>query len=114
MLVNPGLTDPPATVNTLYAGLQIILPGETAQAHRHTSNAFRFILEGDGVIAVAVNGCIAPTATGWLLDAGWTPRALYVTTGAVFCAAGLLLLAMRGNQSTAKATHATQPTPSSP
>ncbi|MFI9289485.1 hypothetical protein [Streptomyces werraensis] len=56
---------------------------------------------------------IAPTAAGWLLDAGWTPRTLYVTTGAVFCAAGLLLLAMGGKQSTVTAAHATEPTPSS-
>ena len=55
MLVNPGLTDPPATVNTLFAGIQIITPGETAQAHRHTSNAFRFIIEGSGAYTT-VNG----------------------------------------------------------
>ena len=48
MLVNPGLQEPPATVNTLYAGIQIILPGETAQAHRHVAGAFRFIIEGAG------------------------------------------------------------------
>ncbi|WP_430626581.1 hypothetical protein [Sulfobacillus thermotolerans] len=41
MLVNPGLTEPPATVNSLYAGIQIILPGETAQAHRHSASAFQ-------------------------------------------------------------------------
>jgi gentisate 1,2-dioxygenase len=49
MLVNPGLQEPPATVNTLYAGIQILLPGEQAPAHRHTSNAFRFVIEGSGV-----------------------------------------------------------------
>ena len=48
MLVNPALNDPPATVSTMFAGLQIIMPGETAQAHRHTSNAFRFVIEGEG------------------------------------------------------------------
>lgn len=48
MLVNPGLVEPPATVNTLYAGIQVIMPGETAQAHRHTSAAFRVIIEGAG------------------------------------------------------------------
>ncbi|MDP2711281.1 MAG: cupin domain-containing protein [Solirubrobacteraceae bacterium] len=48
MLVNPELREPPATLSTLYAGLQIIVPGETAQAHRHTSGAFRLIIEGEG------------------------------------------------------------------
>jgi gentisate 1,2-dioxygenase len=48
MLVNPGLRAESATVTGLYAGIQVILPGEQAQAHRHTSNAFRFIVEGAG------------------------------------------------------------------
>jgi len=55
MLVNPALTDPPATVNTLFAGIQIIMPGETAQAHRHAAGAFRFIIEGEGAYTT-VNG----------------------------------------------------------
>src|SRR5437899_6356872 len=33
---------------SLYAGLQLILPGETAHTHRHTASALRFILEGSG------------------------------------------------------------------
>lgn len=71
MLVNPGLKDPPATVNSLYAGIQIILPGETAQAHRHTSNAFRFIIEGQGAYTT-VNGERVHMHPGdLLLTAGW-------------------------------------------
>ena len=71
MLVNPELTDPPATVNTLFAGIQIILPGETAQAHRHTANAFRFIIEGEGA-ATTVDGERVHMAPGdLLLTPGW-------------------------------------------
>src|SRR5680860_669500 len=71
MLVNPGLQDPPATVNSLYAGVQIILPGETAQAHRHTSNAFRFIIEGKGAYTT-VNGERVHMHPGdLLLTPGW-------------------------------------------
>ena len=55
MFVNPGLGDPPATLPTLFAGIQVILPGETARPHRHISNAFRFIIEGDGA-STTVNG----------------------------------------------------------
>lgn len=33
---------------TLFAGLQLIMPGETAPPHRHTQSALRFIVEGDG------------------------------------------------------------------
>lgn len=71
MLVNPGLTDPPATVNTLYAGVQIILPGETAQAHRHTSNAFRFIIEGDGAYTTVDGERVHMHPGDLLLTPGW-------------------------------------------
>lgn len=37
----------PFTTDTLYAGLQLILPGETAPAHRHRGFALRFIIEGE-------------------------------------------------------------------
>lgn len=43
------------TVRTLVAAYQMILPGETARAHRHTPNALRLILEGRGTSTV-VNG----------------------------------------------------------
>src|SRR5689334_24664397 len=33
---------------SLFAGLQLILPGEVAPAHRHTQSALRFIIEGHG------------------------------------------------------------------
>lgn len=46
MLINPKLKAP-FTTDTLYAGLQTILPGETARAHRHTPFALRFIIEGE-------------------------------------------------------------------
>ena len=45
ILVNPALIAP-YTTDTLYAGLQTILPGEVARAHRHTAFALRFIIEG--------------------------------------------------------------------
>ena len=47
MLVNPSL-QAPCTTDTIYAGLQLVLPGEIAPAHRHTAFALRFIVEGNG------------------------------------------------------------------
>ena len=55
MLENPGLPGNASITNSLYAGIQLILPGEVAPAHRHTQSALRFILEGDGAYT-AVNG----------------------------------------------------------
>lgn len=47
-LVNPGLGGKYATTHTLWGAVQILLPGETAPAHRHTPAAIRFILQGEG------------------------------------------------------------------
>lgn len=55
ILENPGLPGQSSTTSTLYAGLQIILPGEVAPAHRHSQCALRFILQGSGAFT-ALNG----------------------------------------------------------
>ena len=47
-LRNPGITEYVAATNTLFAGLQIVMPGELARAHRHTLAALRFVIESDG------------------------------------------------------------------
>ena len=48
ILENPGLPGTSAVTTSLYAGLQLILPGEVAPCHRHTQCALRFVMEGDG------------------------------------------------------------------
>ena len=48
ILANPGLAPHHATTATLYASYQIVLPGETAEVHRHTPSASRFILQSTG------------------------------------------------------------------
>ena len=48
MFLNPGNPPQIGATATLYAAAQLILPGETARAHRHTPAALRFIIEGDG------------------------------------------------------------------
>ena len=48
MLRNPALEGLPYATDTIYAGLQLILPGEVARAHRHTQSALRLVLEGEG------------------------------------------------------------------
>jgi gentisate 1,2-dioxygenase len=54
-LFNPGLGGRWASTNTLIAAVQVLLPGETARAHRHTPTAIRFIMEGSGAYT-AVDG----------------------------------------------------------
>ncbi len=48
MLINPGLKEELSASSTLYANLQMVLPGEIAPAHRHSQSALRFIMEGGG------------------------------------------------------------------
>jgi gentisate 1,2-dioxygenase len=55
ILENPGLPGQSAITSSLYAGLQLILPGEIAPCHRHTQCALRFVLEGEGAYT-AVDG----------------------------------------------------------
>lgn len=55
ILENPALRGQSAITQSLYAGLQLILPGEVAPSHRHTQSALRFIVEGSGAYT-AVDG----------------------------------------------------------
>lgn len=48
VLENPKLRGKSRATNSLYAGLQLIMPGEIAGPHRHTAGAIRFILDGSG------------------------------------------------------------------
>lgn len=47
ILENPGLPGHSGITPSLYAGLQLILPGEVAPAHKHTQCALRFVIEGE-------------------------------------------------------------------
>jgi len=55
ILENPGLKGLSSITPSLYAGLQLILPGEVAPCHRHTQCALRFVMEGEGAFT-AVDG----------------------------------------------------------
>jgi len=51
-LRNPAEGNTYATVRSMVAAYQLIRPGETADAHRHTPSALRIILEGRGTYTV--------------------------------------------------------------
>ena len=72
ILENPGLRGASSITQSLYAGLQLILPGETAPAHRHTQSALRFVVEGSGAYT-AVNGERHTMAPGdFIITPSWT------------------------------------------
>jgi gentisate 1,2-dioxygenase len=55
ILENPGLRGQSKFTTSLYAGIQLVTPGEVAPAHRHSQSALRLVLESDGGQTV-VNG----------------------------------------------------------
>lgn len=48
ILENPGLKGQSKITTSLYCGLQLVMPGEVAPAHRHSQSALRFVLEAKG------------------------------------------------------------------
>ncbi|UUX95284.1 cupin domain-containing protein [Aquabacterium sp. J223] len=66
LLSHPAFAPDPYTTTNLSAGLQILLPGEHADSHRHTAAALRFVLEGEGAVT-KVNGKACRMAEGDLI-----------------------------------------------
>lgn len=72
ILENPALRGQSATTQSLYAGLQLILPREIAPSHRHTQSALRFIVEGSGAWT-AVDGERTTMQPGdFIITPSWT------------------------------------------
>ena len=72
ILENPNLRGQAAVTQSLYAGLQLILPGEVAPSHRHTQSALRFIVEGAGAYT-AVDGERTTMRPGdFIITPSWT------------------------------------------
>jgi gentisate 1,2-dioxygenase len=74
ILENPAVRGESRVTNTLFAGIQMIMPGEVAPAHRHVSSAIRFVLDGEGAYT-AVEGEKAFMAPGdFVITANWAPH----------------------------------------
>ncbi len=72
ILENPALAGKASVTHTLYAGLQLILPGEVAPAHRHSQSALRFVIEGHGAYT-AVDGERTYMSPGdFIITPSWT------------------------------------------
>ncbi|TAN27113.1 MAG: cupin domain-containing protein [Castellaniella sp.] len=70
-LANPGLGGAAYATSTLWAAIQYLGPHEAAPEHRHTQNAFRFVLEGEGVWTVVNGDPIAMRRGDFLPQPGW-------------------------------------------
>jgi gentisate 1,2-dioxygenase len=70
-LANPGLPGTAYATPTLWAAIQYLGPHETAPEHRHSQNAFRFVVEGEGVWTVVNGDPVAMRRGDFLLTPGW-------------------------------------------
>jgi len=72
ILENPGMRGKACITNSLFCGMQLILPGEIAPSHRHTQSALRFVVEGLGAYT-AVDGERTTMHPGdFIITPSWT------------------------------------------
>src|SRR6195256_4867171 len=72
VLQNPGMKGENCVTQSLFAGYQLILPGEIAPSHRHTQSALRFVLEGSCAYT-AVDGERTTMRPGdFIITPSWT------------------------------------------
>ena len=72
VLENPALRGASSITHTLYAGLQLILPGEIAPSHRHTQSALRFIVEGTGAYTAVDGERVTMHPGDFIITPSWT------------------------------------------
>lgn len=70
-LANPGLGGDTYITPTLWCAIQYLGPRETAPEHRHSQNAFRFVVEGEGVWTVVNGDPVRMSRGDFLLTPGW-------------------------------------------
>jgi gentisate 1,2-dioxygenase len=72
ILENPGIPGQSAITNSLYAGWQLILPGEVAPSHRHTQTALRLIVEGSGAYTAVEGERVTMHPGDFIITPSWT------------------------------------------
>jgi gentisate 1,2-dioxygenase len=74
VLENPGLRGQSRITNTLFAGIQLILPGEIAPAHQHVASAIRFVLDGEGAYTAVEGERTLMSPGDFILTPNWAPH----------------------------------------
>jgi gentisate 1,2-dioxygenase len=71
-LVNPGMQGKKSTTQTIQMSFQIVNPGETARAHRHTIAAIRFVVKGKGAFTTVDGEKLEMEPGDLILTPSWT------------------------------------------
>ena len=72
VLENPALPGRSSITQSLYAGLQLILPGEVAPSHRHSQSALRFVIEGQGAYTTVAGERTTMHPGDFIITPSWT------------------------------------------
>jgi gentisate 1,2-dioxygenase len=69
---NPANPHAPGPLSTITGALQILMPGETAPAHRHSMNALRWVMEGSGATTTVEGKRCLMERGDLILTPAWT------------------------------------------
>ena len=72
VLENPALRGHSCITPSLYAGWQLLLPGEVAPSHRHTQSALRFVVEGSGAYTAVDGERVTMRPGDFIITPSWT------------------------------------------
>ncbi len=72
VLENPNLRGISQITQSLYAGLQLIMPGEIAPSHRHAAAALRLVIEGRGAYTAVDGERITMHPGDFIITPSWT------------------------------------------
>jgi len=74
VLENPAMRGQSKITNSMFAGIQMILPGEIAPAHRHVSSAIRFVLDGEGAYTAVEGEKTIMHPGDFVITSNWAPH----------------------------------------
>ncbi len=72
ILENPALRGESRITRSLFAGLQIIMPGEVAPSHRHVPAALRFVIEGSAAYTNVNGECTTMHPGDFVVTPSWS------------------------------------------
>jgi gentisate 1,2-dioxygenase len=72
LFTHPDACESVATMRNISGGLQTLMPGEVAHAHRHSLAALRFVMEGHGAVTTVNDQPCAMNEGDLVLTPSWT------------------------------------------
>ena len=72
LFTDPASRESVATMRNISGGLQTLMPGEVAHAHRHTLAALRFVMSGNGAVTTVNGQPCAMNEGDLVLTPSWT------------------------------------------